>query len=88
MRKEVDDQRARVSTTEKASSTNGPAGKTDAAGKTPPGKARTYVVHEGDTPALDLAFYAVRPLEKNPHANRSIIDDPGKLKPGQTLTIP
>ncbi len=90
LRKEVEDQRARVSATDKAPSTNGPAGKTDSAGKTPPGKARTYVVREGDTLAsISRKFYkSSGHWKKIRNANRSTIDDPGKLKPGQTLTIP
>lgn len=90
LRKEVEDQRARVAATDKAPSTNGPAGKTDSAGKTPPGKARTYVVREGDTLAsISRKFYkSSGHWKKIRNANRSTIDDPGKLKPGQTLTIP
>jgi LysM repeat protein len=92
LRKELEDQRARVSgaATEKAPSTKGPDGKMENADKKPPGKSRTYVVREGDTLAsISRKFYkSSGHWKKIRNANRSIVDDPGKLKPGQTLTIP
>lgn len=92
LRKELEDQRARVSSTapEKTSSTSGPNGKMESASKKPPGKSRTYVVREGDTLAsISRKFYkSSGHWKKIRNANRSIVDDPGKLKPGQTLTIP
>ena len=92
LRKEVEDQRARVSSaaTEKAPSTHAPDGKTESASKKAPGKSRTYVVREGDTLAsISRKFYkSSGHWKKIRNANRSIVDDPGKLKPGQTLTIP
>jgi nucleoid-associated protein YgaU len=91
-RKELEDQRARLhgATTEKALPNSGPDGKTDSASKKPPGKSRTYVVREGDTLAsISRKFYkSSGHWKKIRGANRSIVDDPGKLKPGQTLTIP
>jgi len=92
LRKELEDQRARVSSaaTEKASSTKGPTGKLDSAGIKPSGKSQTYVVREGDTLAsISRKFYkSSGHWQKIRNANRSNVDDPGKLKPGQTLTIP
>lgn len=92
LRKELEDQRARVSSaaTDKAPSTHAPDGKMESASKKPPGKARTYVVREGDTLAsISRKFYkSSGHWKKIRNANRSIVDDPGKLKPGQTLTIP
>src|SRR6266850_3503468 len=90
LRKELEDQRARLpnATTEKASSGNGPGGKTEGAGKTPAGKSRTYVVRDGDTLAsISRKFYkSSGHWKKIRDANRSIIVDPAKLNPGQTLT--
>ena len=92
LRKELEDQRARVSSaaTEKTSSTSGPNGKMENASKKLPGKSRTYVVREGDTLAsISRKFYkSSGHWKKIRNANRSSVDDPGKLKPGQTLTIP
>jgi LysM repeat protein len=92
LRKELDDQRARLhsATTEKAFSSNGPNGKIESASRTPPGKSRTYVVRDGDTLAsISRKFYkSSGRWKKIRDANRSIVDDPGKLKAGQTLTIP
>src|SRR5205814_1065552 len=50
---------------------------------------RTYVVHEGDTLAsISRKFYkSSGRWKKIRDANKSIIDDPAKLKPGMTLTI-
>jgi nucleoid-associated protein YgaU len=92
LRKELEDQRVRLpsAATEKAPSTKGPDGKMESASKKPPGKSRTYVVREGDTLAsISRRFYkSSGHWKKIRNANRSIVDDPGKLKPGQTLTIP
>jgi LysM repeat protein len=92
LRKDLEDQRARVSSaaTEKTSSSSGPNGKMDSASKKLPGKSRTYVVREGDTLAsISRKFYKTSGhWKKIRNANRSSVDDPGKLKPGQTLTIP
>ena len=92
LRKELDDQRARLhsATTEKDPSSNGPNGKTESAGRKPPGKSRTYVVRDGDTLAsISRKFYkSSGRWKKIRDANRNVVDDPGKLKAGQTLTIP
>lgn len=92
LRKELDDQRARLhsATTEKAFSSNGPNGKIENASRTPPGKSRTYVVRDGDTLAsISRKFYkSSGRWKKIRDANRGVVDDPGKLKAGQTLTIP
>lgn len=92
LRKELEDQRARLrgATTEKAPSSNGPAGKLESASGKPPGKSRTYVVRDGDTLAsISRKFYqSSGRWKKIRAANRNIVDDPGKLKAGQTLVIP
>ena len=91
LRKELEDQRARLrgATTEKASG-DGRDEKTPGASKKSLGKSRTYVVREGDTLAsISRKFYkSSGHWKKIRDANRSIVDDPGKLKAGQTLTIP
>lgn len=92
LRKELDDQRARLAaaSTDKTPPAIGPDGKTKGANKTPPGKSRTYVVKEGDTLAsISRKFYkSSGHWKKIRDANRNVIDDPAKLKAGQTLTIP
>ena len=92
LRKELEDQRARLpnATTEKAPTGNAPDGKTEGTGKTPAGKSRTYVVRDGDTLAsISRKFYkSSGHWKKIRDANRSVVVDPAKLKPGQTLTIP
>ena len=51
---------------------------------------RTYVVRDGDTLAsISRRFYkSSGKWKKIRDANRNVIDDPAKLKAGQTLTIP
>jgi len=51
---------------------------------------RTYVVREGDTLAsISRKFYkSSGRWKKIRDANKSVINDPAKLKPGMTLTIP
>lgn len=60
--------------------------KTAKTGATP----RTYVVREGDTLAsISRKFYKKSTgWKKIQNANKSVIDDPAKLKPGMTLNIP
>jgi len=83
MRKELDEFRARHPT-EKSVAETKPADKK--AGPAP----RTYVVRDGDTLAsISRKFYkSSGRWKKIQNANRSLIDDPAKLKPGMTLTIP
>lgn len=85
LHKELEDQanRLRGVTTDKSSGTSATSTKS-ASG------SRTYVVREGDTLAsISRRFYkSSGKWKKIRDANRSIIDDPGKLKAGQTLTIP
>ena len=92
LRKELEDQRARLhsATTEKAPSSSAPEGKTESASKTPSGKSRTYVVRDGDTLAsISRKFYkSSGHWKKIRNANRDIVNNPAKLKAGQTLTIP
>lgn len=91
LRKELEDQRARLhsATTEKASG-DGRDEKTSGASKKSLGKSRSYVVRDGDTLAsISRRFYkSSGHWKKIRDANRTIVDDPGKLKAGQTLTIP
>ena len=92
LRKELEDQRARLhnAPTEKIPSGNAQDGKTEGTTKALPGKSRTYVVRDGDTLAsISRKFYkSSGHWKKIRDANRSIVDNPAKLQPGQTLTIP
>jgi LysM repeat protein len=92
LRKELEDQRTGLhnTATEKTPLGNSPNGKTESASKAPVGKSRTYVVRDGDTLAsISRKFYkSSGHWKKILHANRSIVDNPAKLQPGQTLTIP
>jgi LysM repeat protein len=85
LRKELEDQRARHSN-EKPSADTKTAGTDKKSGSTP----RTYVVREGDTLAsISRKFYkSSGRWKKIRDANKNVIDDPAKLKPGMTLTIP
>jgi nucleoid-associated protein YgaU len=91
LRKELEDHRARLNsaTTEKASGDNRD-GKTPSASLKSTRAPRTYVVRDGDTLAsISRRFYKTSGRwKKIRDANRNIVDDPGKLKAGQTLTIP
>jgi LysM repeat protein len=82
LRKDLEEQRARgqAPPDTKMASTNKKSGKTP----------RTYVVREGDTLAsISRKFYKSSSRWKQIRdANKSMIDDPAKLKPGMTLTIP
>jgi LysM repeat protein len=83
LHKEVEDLRAHR-TVEKAVADQKTADKKTGAGP------RTYVVREGDTLAsISRKFYkSSGRWKKIRDANRSVLDDPTKLKPGTTLTIP
>ena len=83
LRKEVDEFRARHPTEKTATDTK-PADKKS--GPAP----RTYVVREGDTLAsISRKFYkSSGRWKKIQTANKNLIEDPTKLKPGMTLTIP
>jgi LysM repeat protein len=82
LRKEIDEYRARHPT-EKAAEIKPPDKKAG-----PP--AKTYVVREGDTLAsISRKFYkSSARWKKIQNANKNLIDNPAKLKPGMTLTIP
>jgi LysM repeat protein len=83
LRKELDDLRAHRTPDQ----TKPDAKTTDKKnGATP----RTYVVREGDTLAsISRKFYrSSGRWKKIRDANRSVIQDPAKLKPGTTITIP
>lgn len=90
LRKDLEDQRARLhsATTEKPGDTRN--GKTASASTKSPHAPRTYVVRDGDTLAsISRKFYkSSGRWKKIRDANRNVVDDPGKLKAGQTLTIP
>jgi LysM repeat protein len=83
LRKEVEDLRAHRPSDKAATDTKTTDKKS---GATP----RTYVVREGDTLAsISRKFYkSSGRWKKIRDANRSVIDNPAKLKPGMTLTIP
>ena len=85
LRKELEDQRARHST-EKSPAETKTAATDKKSGITP----RTYVVRRGDTLAsISRKFYkSSGRWKKIRDANKSVIDNPTKLKPGMTLTIP
>jgi LysM repeat protein len=83
LRKEVEDFRAHRSPEKPQADAKGADKK---AGASP----HTYVVREGDTLAsISRRFYkSSGRWKKIRDANKSVIDDPAKLKPGTTLTIP
>jgi LysM repeat protein len=85
LRKEVEDQRARHSN-EKIPADTKIAGTDKKSSNTP----RTYVVRQGDTLAsISRKFYkSSGRWKKIRDANKGVIDDPAKLKPGTALTIP
>lgn len=85
LRKEVEEQRARPPN-EKAPADAKTASTNKRSGRTP----RTYVVREGDTLAsISRKFYKSSSRWKQIRdANKNVVNDPGKLKAGQTLTIP
>ena len=87
LRKELEDHRARLQRQRKGAAG---AQERQAANKKPGGTPRTYVVREGDTLAsISRKFYkSSGRWKKIREANKSVIDDPAKLKPGMTLTIP
>jgi nucleoid-associated protein YgaU len=82
LHKEIEEYRARHPT-EKAAEIKPPDKKTG-----PP--AKTYVVREGDTLAsISRKFYkSSGRWKKIQNANKNLIDDPTRLKPGMTLVIP
>ena len=86
LRKELEELRAGVHASQKPPAETKTAGTTKKPGPAP----RTYVVKEGDTLAsISRRFYkSSGRWKKIRDANRSVIDDPAKLKPGMTLTIP
>src|SRR3954451_8409065 len=83
LRKEVEDFRAHRSPEK-------PQTDAKAADKKSGTSPHTYVVREGDTLAsISRRFYkSSGRWKKIRDANKSAIDDPAKLKPGMTLTIP
>lgn len=90
LRKELEDHRARLSgATPEKSPTDREVKAPDASRKAERA-SRTYVVRQGDTLAsISRKFYkSSAQWKKIRDANRNVVDDPGKLKAGQTLTIP
>jgi LysM repeat protein len=85
LRKEVEDLRAHRPSDKTPADT-----KTAGTDKKPGATPRTYVVREGDTLAsISRKFYkSSGRWKKIRDANKHVIDDPAKLKPGMTLTIP
>ena len=83
LRKEVEDLRAHRSPDK-------PQPETKTADKKPGAAPRTYVVREGDTLAsISRKFYkSSGRWKKIRDANKNVIDDPARLKPGMTLMIP
>ncbi len=90
LRKEIEEHRARLQSAPAAKATgDAPDIKTPSAAKKPGRAPRTYVVRDGDTLAsISRQFYKSSSQWKKIRAANQDIDDPGKLKPGQTLTIP
>jgi LysM repeat protein len=86
LRKELEELRAGVHASQKPPAETKTAGTTKKPGAAP----RTYVVREGDTLAsISRKFYkSSGRWKKIREANKSVIEDPAKLKPGMTLTIP
>ena len=86
LRKELEELRAGIHASQKPP-TETKAAATSKKSDRPP---RTYVVREGDTLAsISRKFYkSSGRWKKIRDANKGIVDDPGKLKPGMTLTIP
>ena len=82
LRKDLEDLRAHRSPETKAD--------TKTADKKSGATPHTYVVREGDTLAsISRKFYkSSGRWKKIRDANKSLIDDPAKLKPGMTITIP
>ena len=80
LRKELEEQRARAQAPADIRTASKKSGRTP----------RTYVVREGDTLAsISRKFYKSSGRWKQIRdANKGVVDDPGKLKAGMTLTIP
>ena len=83
LRKDLEDLRAHRSPDKTPAETKTADKKTGAA-------PRTYTVREGDTLAsISRKFYKTSGgWKKIRNANKNVVADPGKLKPGMTLTIP
>lgn len=86
LRKELEDIRSRAPALEKTPADTRTAGTNKKSAR----PSRTYVVREGDTLAsISRKFYKSSGRWKQIRdANKGVLDDPAKLKPGQTLTIP
>lgn len=86
LRKELEEMRAGIHASQKAPGDTKTAATNKKSGATP----RTYVVREGDTLAsISRKFYkSSGRWKKIQNANKNLIADPAKLKPGMELTIP
>ncbi|MFN2509505.1 MAG: LysM peptidoglycan-binding domain-containing protein [Chthoniobacterales bacterium] len=90
LRKEIDEQRAQARSTAASEKAAGKSAKAVSQGKKPKSPARTHVVEPGDTLlSLSRKFYNSPDRWKEIlEANPGSIEDPGKLKIGQSLIIP
>jgi nucleoid-associated protein YgaU len=91
LRKEIEDRWAKNRGNAEKPQPNETAAKTPtSAQKKSENKNQTYIVKPGDTlAAISRKFYKTSARWKQIlHANRDKIDNPGKLKVGETLTIP
>lgn len=92
LRKQLEERSAQVQAATVASekSTRGAKAEKASAKTTPKGPARLHVVQPGDTLFSLSRLYYNSPDKWKAilDANEKSIDDPGKLKVGQTLTIP
>lgn len=86
LHKELDDIRSRGPANEKTP----PETRTTNTNKKNARPPRTYVVRQGDTLAsISRKFYKSSGRWKQIRdANKNVVNDPGELKPGMTLTIP
>jgi LysM repeat protein len=86
LRKELEELRAGIHASQKPPAETKPTSTSKKTSRTP----RTYVVREGDTLAsISRRFYKSSGRWKQIRdANKGVVDDPGKLKPGTILNIP
>ena len=90
LRKELDEQKARGHGVIPDKPASDPGNKPSPNSSTQATSGKTYVVRDGDTLAsISRKFYksSVK-WKKIRDANRGVIEDPAKLKAGQTLVIP
>ena len=90
LRRELEDQKSRAHGMTQEKPPADPRDKAAASSSSKSSGSRTYVVRQGDTLAsISRKFYKTSAKwKKIRDANRNVIDDPAKLKAGQTLVIP